>query len=495
MATLSRDTVVSWIALVAVSVLVGASVARVSTPVAILLTFAVIALLGLIVARAAFVPRGHADALRTGAEDPRFRLPRFVYYCGAATIGLLTVRPAASLTLSDWIFFLALGLTVLVILVDGLQREYEIPRTITFGVAIFAVGGLISSFDAVAAGESVGVVLRLGYLTLVWFWLGTVVLENRRHVEIAITAWVASAAVSSAGAVVQFFYGDVIPGGDIAWGRMTGFTPHVNNLAGLAATAFVPALMLAVDSSTRSRKLVGMVAVALIAAGILLSGSVGAILTACAATVFWLALRGVPQRLVISLGGVVAVAFVLMTSSGTTLSPAPLKRVEIVTSSTGSPGQTEGSVFTRLRGYRSAWDQIHANPVIGVGLDKESNERLLEGHYVHNIFINPWFSAGIFGLVGILTMIVGGLTTARWVLQRSSDEDRRLVSGVLASFVAFILFAMAEPILFVRYGWFSVAILVAIRAQILRATADERLVPGRQARPWSGPGQPVAADF
>ena len=35
-------------------------------------------------------------------------------------------RPPRS-TLSDWLFFLALGLTVLVILVDGLRREYEIP--------------------------------------------------------------------------------------------------------------------------------------------------------------------------------------------------------------------------------------------------------------------------------------------------------------------------------------------------------------------------------
>ena len=163
MTTFSRDTIVSWIALLALAGLVGTSVARVSTLVAILLAVAVIALLELVVARAAFAPNGHMqDTAPAAVEDPRLNLPRLVYYCGAATIGLLTVRPAASLTLSDWLFFLALGLTVLVILFDGLRRDYEIPRTITIGVAIFAVGGLISSFDADRRGESVSVVRGSG---------------------------------------------------------------------------------------------------------------------------------------------------------------------------------------------------------------------------------------------------------------------------------------------------------------------------------------------
>ena len=499
MTTFSRDTIVSWIALLALAGLVGASVARVSTVVAILLAVAVVALLSLVAARAAFAPNGHMeDTAPAAVEDPRWKLPRFVYYCGAATIGLLTVRPAASLTLSDWLFFLALGLTVLVILLGGLRRDYEIPRTITIGVAIFAVGGLISSFGAIDAGQSVSVVARLLYLTLVWFWLGTILLETRRHVEIAITAWVASAAVSSAGAVVQYFYGDVIPGGTIAWGRMTGFTPHTNNLAGLAATAFVPALMIAVDSSTRLRKAVGTGSVALIAAGILLSGSVGAILTAGASMVFWMALRGVSQRLVISLGAVVAAAFVLMSSSGTTLSPAPIERFERVTQS--DPNEAEGSVFTRVEGYRDAWERIRDNPVIGVGLDEASNARLLrsdsddEGHLVHNIVINPWFSAGILGVVGMLLILAGGFGTARWILLRSSDVERRLVSGVLASYVAFVIFAMGEPILFVRYGWFSVAILVAIRAQMIRATAQERTALERHAPRRAGFARPQPAE-
>lgn len=496
--SVSRATIVFWAALIGVAVVLGASVARVSTPVAVLLAVAVTALCALVAARAAFAPRAYAaDVAGVATEDPRFRLPRLVYYGGAATIGLLTVRPAAGFTLSDWIFFLSLGLTMLVILVGGLRRDYDVPRAITIGVAIFAVGGLVSSFGAVDASASVAVVLRLLYLTLIWFWLGTIVLETRRHVEIAITAWVASAAVSSAGAVAQYFYGDVIPGGEIAWGRMTGFTPHTNNLAGLAATAFVPALMLAVDASTRLRKVLGTAAVALIAAGVLLSGSVGAILTVGAATVFWLALRGVSQRLVISLGAVVAAAFVLMSSSGTTLSPAPIERFERVTSS--DPSQAEGSVFTRVEGYRDAWARIQENPLIGVGLDEESNKRLLrsdddQGHLVHNIIINPWFSAGILGAVGIVLIIFGGFATARWILVRSSLDDRRLVSGVLASFVAFVIFAMGEPILFVRYGWFSVAILVAVRAQILRATAEERVVLERPRR-RPDLGRPLPADF
>ena len=94
----------------------------------------------------------------------------------------------------------------------------------------------------------------------------------------------------------------------------------------------------------------------------------------------------------------------------------------------------------------------------------------------------------------MLTHPGGGFGTARWILLRSSDVDRRLVSGVLASYVAFVIFAMGEPILFVSYGWFSVAILVAIRAQMIRATAEERTALERHAPRRAGFARPQPAE-
>ena len=78
---------------------------------------------------------------------------------------------------------------------------------------------------------------------------------------------------------------------------------------------------------------------------------------------------------------------------------------------------------------------------------------------------------GILGLIGILTIIYGVLLTAARLVRSSVDETRALSTALLASVVAFVVFGMGEPILFVRYGWFPVALLVALDAQRRRAEA------------------------
>jgi len=454
----------------------GVVVARVPEVLAILLVLAAIGLIGLAAARAALRPEPGAswagDADSPG--DPRLRVPRFFYYLGSGTIGLLTIRPAAGFAVSDWLFFVSFGLICLMMLTGRFRYEYFVPRAITLGVLVFALGGLVSSAHALAPYGSLAVVFRLLYLTLVWFWLGTIVLENRRHLQTAVVAWVCSAAISSAGAIVQFAIGGAFLGGGYAWGRASGLTPATNNLAGLAATALVPAIAIAIDARPKSVRLLGLGAVGLVVTGLLLSGSVGGLLAASASLVLWLALRGVTPKVVLFLGALVAAAFILMGTAGSS-SPNPVQRVLRVTSSQ-TQGGSEGSVYTRLDGYRLAWAHIRDDPLIGVGLDDASNVAVLEGHRAHNIFLNPWFSAGILGLVGIVLMIGGALTTGRLVLRSSRGDVRGFTAALFASLVAFILFAMGEPILFVRYGWFAVALLVAARAQQLRAETSREPV-------------------
>jgi len=460
-----------------VACVAGVAVALLPAQFVVLLIVASLGLMGLAAARAVLRP----EMEKTGTEqvetpeDPHLRLPRLIYYAGAGTIGFLTVRPAAGFTASDWIFFLSFGVTCLIIVTERFRRDYFVPRAITTGVLLFAVGGLASSHEALAPFASVAVVARLLYLTLVWFWLGSIVLENRRHIETAVLAWVCSAALSSAGAVVQFFEGNVIPGGDVAWGRMTGFTPTTNNLAGLAATAFVPALLIAVDARTRGRRYVGACAVALVGSGLLLSGSIGGLTAAAVSTLLWLALRGFSQRLIVGLGAVVAAAFVLMGTTGSTSAPSPIQRVIRVTSPTAVQGAPDkGSVFTRIDGYRKAWQRIREDPIVGVGLDEASSAEVLEGRFAHNIILNSWFSAGILGLLGVVVLLAGALGAGRRVIRGSPIAERNLPAAMISSLLAFVLFAMGEPILFVRYGWFPVAMLVALRAHQLRAAATAR---------------------
>jgi len=345
---------------------------------------------------------------------------------------------------------------------------------ITVGVAVFAAGGIISSSQAVAPLQSLSIVVRLLYLTIVWFWLATILLQKQRHVEYAALAWISSAAVSSSGAIIQFLYGDVIPGGTVAWGRMTGFTEHFNVLGGLAATSIVPALMFSVDGTRRSYRLIGMASTALIGGGLLLSGSVGGMLAASIGVVFWLSTRGVTLRTFVSLVGAALAAFVLMSITGSTNSPDPLQRIRKVASAEEVATGTGGTIYARVDGYREAWGHITRQPFVGVGLDEASSVKVLGPKLVHNMLINPWFGAGILGVLGVVLVLAGSVVAGAQVARSAPPEQRPLATALLASVVTFVIFGMGEPILFVRYGWFPAMLLIALRAQQRRALVEQR---------------------
>ena len=460
-------------AALAVAVTAGVAVALVPLAAAAVAIVVITAVFAFAVARRALQPAGHAlgvDYESAAAEDARFQVARVAYYAGAATIGLLTLRPALEFTTSDLIFLASLGLAAVVVLTHGLALPFLVPRAIVIGVTLFAVGGLLSSVSAVDPSASVMVVARVVYLTLVWFWLGTIVLQTREHVRTALAAWVASAAASSAGAVLQFFAGDVIPGGTVHFGRMSGFTPQLNVLGGLAATAFVPSLMLAVDGHRRVARALGVVSTGLLCAGLLLSGSVGGMLAAAVAATLWLVLRGVGPRVVLVLGALAVSALLLMSASGTTDAPSPVKRVLNVTSEEEARSGRGGTIYYRLEGFSDAWNRIERQPLVGVGLDEASTLEVTT-KAVHNILLGPWLAAGLLGAVGIVVLFIGSFATGVRVLKHSPLAFRSATAALLAAIVAFAQFALGEPILYVRYGWFPVALLIALHAQRRRATS------------------------
>jgi O-antigen ligase len=168
-----------------------------------------------------------------------------------------------------------------------------------------------------------------------------------------------------------------------------------------------------------------------------------------------------------------------MSAAGVTNAPSPVDRVSRVTSSEAAQEGTGGTFYTRLEGYGKAWSRIYEQPLIGVGLDDESSADVLGDESAHNILLNSWLSAGVLGLLGVTVLLCGAFACGIEALRRSSGETRQLVAALLAALVAFAVFAMGEPILFVRYGWFPTALLIAVRAQMLRARTP--VVPARLA--------------
>ena len=364
----------------------------------------------------------------------------------------------------------------------------KLPFLLLLGVALFSLGGFLSSFESYQTLQSIAVIARLVFLTVFWFWLGTVVLRRQEHITMAIACWVASAAICGAGAIVQLLVGDVIPNGSIDGGRATGFTSHPNDLGALTAIAFVPALMLASrPRSAPATRAWFYVLLLLVGAGLILSVSVGAILAAGAATVVWLAFQRISMHALFAIGALAMCLVALVALQSLRGAPDPLERLASSTTSSSVPGGGTqlGSVTQRIRTYRAAVPRIKEDPFVGVGLDLFSVTRPfgVESYEydVHNLVIGLWYKTGLVGLAGMLIALLAILRAAWTGMSRSTSNSGYTVAVTLASsVVAFVIFAMTAPILFTRYGWISAALVLALRGiQHERTAATEQAAEPR----------------
>ncbi len=428
-------------------------------------------------ARTAARRSGYLASLRTvrDGSDPaveamtsvdEFRLPRILYYVGLVFMSLLTIR-AGRVALSDVLFLLSFVLACAVLFMRHRQVPIRLPALLVVGVGAFAVGGLLSSFESYDSLKSVAVVVKVVFLTVFWFWLGTVVLTKRQHISTAITAWVTGAAICGTAGLVQVVAGQVIPTTVWEGARATGFTWHPNDLGGLTSVAFVPAIMLASRTSISiPKRAFSYVLLFLVAVGLILSGSVGSFLAAGAATFIWFALQKTSFHSVLAFG---ALALVVLSVTGLQVmrsAPTPLERLTQVTSSKDKGGT--GSVSARLATYRVVANSIERRPFVGVGLDLKSATKpfpIFSYEYdVHNLVISTWYKAGLLGLAGMLTAIFAMLRVGWTVVRSSTSLDQRSVAvSLLAGFVAFVVLGMGSPILFVRYGWVAAAIILALQ--------------------------------
>jgi O-antigen/teichoic acid export membrane protein/O-antigen ligase len=418
-------------------------------------------------------PRQSADDAGEVLSEPsaaEFSLARRLYYVGLVFLALLTFRVGGQVTFSDVLFLLSFVLACTELVVARRRVPMLVPFLLLLGMALFSLGALLSTFYAYEALKSTAIVVRLIFLTVFWFWLGTIVLNSRAHVTKAMTVWVVSAAVCGGAGVLQLLGENVLPlAGTVQYGRVTGFTTQPNELGGLTAIAFVPALMLAARRGIRGpQRLLSYLCLLLVGAGLILSGSVGGLLAAAAATFVWFAFqRTSPESLAVfaavglcALGGVTVQAL-----RG---APTPLDRFTTVTSSTNK-NEGGGSLDSRLTTYRVAVAEIKKHPFRGVGLDLVSTTKpsgvVSYEKDVHNLVIGTWYKAGLLGLAGILIALFAVLRTG-WIaiLQSKTEGEQMLSVALLCSVVAFVTFAMSAPVLYARYGWVSAALLLATRA-------------------------------
>ena len=396
---------------------------------------------------------------------------RFFFYAGVLLVAILTLRAGGQVTFSDILFLFSFCFVGAEIMITRRPVPLGIPPLLIVGMGLFSLGGLFSTFGAVEPVKSAAVVARLLFLTIFWFWLTSAVLNRQDRVQRAVTFWIVSAALAGAAGILQVVAGDVIPNTDPAYGRSTGFTNQPNDLGGICAVAFVPAVMLATRPSLSARHRVTLVGlVFLTGGGLISSGSVGALLAASAAIFVWVAIQRMSLHSWFVFGGIIAIAVVVVTVQGLRGAPTPLERITSVTTPSTAATATSGSgsFDSRVAVYKVALSRIEADPFIGVGLDLVSITKpygVVSYEYdVHNLVIGTWYKAGLFGVIGILVAIVALLRAGTAALGASlSEDERRTAAGLISAVVAFTVFAMSEPVLFSRYGWIPAALLVALR--------------------------------
>ena len=132
----------------------------------------------------------------------------------------------------------------------------------------------------------------------------------------------------------------------------------------------------------------------LVAAGLILSVSLGALIAAACAVFVWLVFQRPSIHSVLALATLTACVVALLTLQSIRGAPDPLERFETATSTSSQAGVVQvGSVHQRIGTYRVAIERIEENPFVGVGLDLFSITRPfgIEAYEydVHNLVIRP----------------------------------------------------------------------------------------------------------
>lgn len=494
------------VVVIAIAALAGLAAGALSPLVTVCLGVAGLVLLLVLCIRTAIPwPRGNRGAESTAPhagppESPELRLARLVFYLGTLTLGQSALRFAAGLTISEFLFFGALALCLLAV-ARG-ESFTGVPNPVAIAVGVFVLGGALSSFDAQSPGGSAYQVIHAVYVLLLWPCVGAMVLRSRRQLAAAMGLWSLSAAIDGLDALAQLV-GLHALGPARQGDRMTGLTENPNDLGGVASIALVPALLVATDKSARrsfSRQALWWAVVALVATGLVLSGSVAGMGAAAAALLIWLSSPLVRASARIAVLAAVVCALAVVAAAGTRVS-SPLQRVTEVTSP--ASGANNGSGEDRISVAEQAWPRIKSDPIVGTGLDvNDSNVTIISHAYsvpyqLHGLPLAAWYETGVFGLAGLLGLL-GILAVLGWRgIGLARDEGDALFGwALLAALIAFVIEAMTQPMVFQQYGWITGVMLLSWLYQLRPLEIPETAPTADSAaavylRPlWSGAALP-----
>ncbi|WP_337050347.1 O-antigen ligase family protein [Priestia megaterium] len=379
------------------------------------------------------------------------------YYAGTVTLAQLAFRPIAGLNISDLFYFSSVFFLFFLMIKEGKITYYVYNRWMGIGLVIFLIGATLAIFNAVAPLESMARVFRVVFIIVIWFTLGTKILNHESKIHKVLTLWLCSVAFNGFIAMLQLRID--VPLTINHYGRMSSFTGHVSDLGGMSSVAWVPALVMATTSKGK-KSIFFYIVLILIGLGAMLSGSVSGMITIFVGTFIWLLLSRLNFKFLFIITVLIAAISIVISVQTEKGYVTPLSRFESTTSMDAN--DSTSTMLSRFETYKSAWNQIERNPFVGVGYDGKSN-KTDTGFPVHNLYLAAWYEGGIFALVGILiitgTILYLGIQSMR---KAPSKLHYNLSLALFISFICSIVFGMTSPVLYQRYVWIPAALILPL---------------------------------
>lgn len=409
-------------------------------------------------------------------RDPLLKLSRGLFYLGIAFTCILTLR-VGTVTLGDVLILASLVLLGVVAAVarrGSWPSSFATPGVTTLVLTLFVFGAAVSVGNAIRPEESAVVVLRLLLLVFLLPIQARMLLQTAEQLQRAAAWLVAGATISASGAIAQAFISPtIIPGAApvTAEGRFAGMTGHVSDMGGIAALGLAVAIGFVI-SSRRGKRLVAMAASAILAIGLVLSGSVSGMISVVVALLIYVLMGAIRFRSLILI--VAAMGAALWLAGVAQSSVSALSPIERLLQTVGITENGRYSTLgSRTETFDVAWAIIIQNPLIGQGFDAISVSA--DEFSPHNILIAAWFQGGIFFALAITAMILRPFV-GRWVREsRRSTISVQMVAATMSALV----FSMTAPSLFNRYFWIPVALLGVARGLTLLRLRPRDVSPRR----------------
>lgn len=325
---------------------------------------------------------------------------------------------------------------------DFLYQWYTSSPLMAVGLLFLA--GLAASLPrAYDVGLAAKDFMRWSFVFLVYAPVTRALCADRRRCALF--------ARTSAGFVILFAsltFADVLTGGratpallgrEGVTGELRYWSLYENAgiFAGMLMVGYPLALVAALGGRRPWARVGWAVGVAIIAVGMLVSGSRAAVISAAVAT----AAIAIAQRRWWLLGTVMAltVAAAVLLSAGALTGPSSLERLQQVTTGTGTGAI---SLRRRLLAWSLAAELIERSPVIGWGGSQLRFHQHAGFNRAHNAWLDAWLDGGLLALVAML------LVTAHVMRRAWATMSRRYAHLLDPTHVALVAASLA-----VITGW------------------------------------------